>query len=161
MSEWPAELLSRRFAPREVTQLTGVDEGRQRLIANRHFDFRESSAAVGKQRRWTWEGVQTLAVFAAVMEDMQNAKIALELARGTDDRRHGPSYRFDLRSDEPDTLLVWYFGDRVLSGAYTINPDELAKLYTYGNTDVRPERVYTFNLSELQRRLADKLGATA
>lgn len=157
MTDWPSDLMSRRFAPREVAHLTGVDEARQRLIAQRYFDFRESIAPVGKQRRWLWQGVQALAVFSDAMEDMQKFDVARAMARLDDEDAGELIYHHDCRENEEDTLIVYHFGNSALQGASISTPSGVQGLYAFANERMHPARIYLINLSDIQRRLYGQL----
>jgi len=151
---WSTEMMVRRFAPREVAGLTGVAEDRQRLIANRYFDFRESIEPINSHRRWGWEGIQALAAFQEIMTDMPNAGRALDMVKGDS---QSLSYQMDLRDRDEDTLFAYYFDTPVLAGAAVTTPKGIGQVFGFADAVSRPARLYVYNLSDLQRRLCDKL----
>lgn len=157
--DWPVELFTRTFAASEVAKITGVPADRQRLLASRHIDFRvEPEGEDAKRKVWRWTGVQAVAVFDEIAAHLgpQVAENALRSTGVIED------LDFDLRNHPDGDFLIVLNLDhphaKIMDGV--TNAEGVAKAFGSLNTTYRPRKVYLFNLSDLQRRLAEKIGLT-
>ena len=152
MEFWPQEILSMRFAAREVSALTGVAEDRQRLIASRHFDFREAIKADGRRRRWTWDGIQALTIFEAAMLHLKSAALAERTVNYLHEKQ---AFIYDASSAKNELLLVI---DLSTSAIDLTDPAGLAKFFCWENETLRPSTLFVYSLSSMQRELLAKFG---
>lgn len=168
MIEWPRELQTRLFQPREVERLTGVSAETQRLWTKRYgFDFRQLIEPAGVRPRWTWSGVQQLAAFAAIFKDMNDAQAACRIVGINNEetyRRVGDMLGSDFRDPpEGDWFLVEEFDRDPVAGPSGLtgiqNANSILKLLSFKSEAARPKGFYAFNLSAAQRRLWDALGS--
>jgi len=151
---WDSATFGMDFKPAQVEAITGYSASLQRKWAERHFDFRGSQSVVGgegKHRWYSWVGVQMLTLFGDVLTDLGSAteaRAALMVDPVPGLTRHSRDlFEQDWR-DRPrggDIVLVRDFG--------AINPLFLTS--STSNLSL-PSRGYVYNLSALQRRLAER-----
>jgi hypothetical protein len=151
-------LLERRFKPSEVEAVTGVKQSRHRKWVERYLkDLSDAplhwrQPAEGAHSRYTWEGVQMLALFGEVLDDVgPEIAVAALLEKKPQNLSRSDMFTEDLRGRDDDTYLFWSFDN---PGRYvtTTSIPGLARI-------ARSEwgsRMYLYNLSALQRRLSDK-----
>lgn len=161
MQDWPQELRLERFAPREVEKLNGVSTDQQRLWSSRYgFDYRIGEECESPHRRWTWEGIQRLTIFADVFADLKDADTALLLSGISGMQlQPGPTaarslrieLTHDLRDHEEDLFLYKEFGGSAAEGLTTLKG---LLVLEHQFVDLhRPRRSYLYNISAMQRRL--------
>lgn len=154
-------LNSRRFRPAEVGIITNHSTVSQRKWAERYFDFGDTNFHLavyeekGVQRRFSWAGVQMMAVFGDVMADFGNGDIAqkaLMLLPNGEGKSSNTLWHHDLRDRPNGDLFMIYFLDRPEDPKFsTTGLDSLPTLIGdhWGN------RPYLYNISAMQRRLVE------
>jgi hypothetical protein len=166
MKLWPTDLQG--FQPAEVATLTGVPPEKQRLWMSRHgFDWRDYIEPEGRSPQWRWSGVLRLAALSEIVGDLSmEAALALVTCAGTgrdQDHAMDEAFGFDWRNDSRgDWLLVKQLG--TLGDGQTV--PALGPFLPVGGIATafgkapfsRPPRFYAFNLSDLQRRMCEKIG---
>jgi hypothetical protein len=167
-----SKLLNRRFKPAEAAVITGVSPELQRKWIERYFKKRADSEGFyhwrleseGDHSRYTWEGVQALALFGEIASDVgvEVAKKALgRSSRGT--LLHDFHVDWRERHEGTDICLSYGF-DRPESDVITTT---LANVLSQTSSPVWSGRFYIFNYSAFQRRVAARaiealeLGAAA
>lgn len=156
-SMWPLDLLCRRFAPSDVELVTGVPPARQRLWISRHsteslsVDFREAREGFDGRQIWTWRGIQKLQVFTDAMSDLADGKLAGLITLPED---HAHLYDWDYRNDDEDLFIAMFF-DGPLGRASTCGIRSIPAVLSR-NRHAIGSRCYFYNLSEMQRRLAER-----
>jgi len=168
MLYWPEPLSSCHFDPREVEKISGVSHDLQRQWRVRYLDFRQISFVhrqeFGKRGRWSWEGVQLIALFARALGDLKDGDMArrvlmLDPVAGVTTDELG-IFHSDQRS--PDT------GDLLIAGDLSLGADARFSTCTEDNLHylLKPDlaltgpepRPYVINFSAFQRALARKAG---
>lgn len=174
MKFWPETLMWREFRPREVHKLTGHEADTIRKWGER-FDFSRTSdifrdryrpdATAPATRWWTWQGVQMLCVFGDVLKDTGDHRFArAAVMRDRTNAGDVDIFAFDYRNREGNDLLavcdISAGHDLIGSGEsprfLTCAMEQLPAAMTNMGTH---ERLYCYNLSAMQRRLAAKLEA--
>lgn len=165
MDSWHS-LMSRRFRPSEVEAITGHSTTMQRKWIERYFDFADGSYHLGmldsgmrSHRRFSWVGVQLIAVFGDVLSDLSNAENAqMALRSGGNEESVDDLWNHDLRERSEGDIFAIHFPDRPHDQRFTTtNLKYLPSIIGdhWGN------RAYLYNISGMQRRLvnaASKIG---
>ena len=150
--EW-ARLSFMRFRPAQVEQITGQSPDLQRKRIERFFDFPDAFWHTGgTHRRYTWVGVQMIAVFGDVLSDLGSASIATAalLRESPPHLTRSDVFEADFR-DRPngDLYLLRWFGSEDHQYFTTTNLADARRLFG----DHWFGRAYIYNLSGMQRRL--------
>lgn len=160
MDEIWQQLSSRRFKPSEACAITGVSPDLQRKWIERYFSkpadteavYHWRIAAEGAHSRYTWAGVQALALFGDILAD-----VGVEVAKMALDRtsRGGLLHDFevDWRDRGPGADICFFYGfDRPGTKVTTTT---LANIPSRLGSPVWSTRFYLYNYSALQRRLVE------
>lgn len=161
MSDIWRALSERRFKPSEAEKITGVSGDLQRKWIERYFRSPADSEALyhwredadGAYSRYSWAGVQAIALFADIFNDVgpEVAKAALDRSS----RGHLlHDFEIDWRDREHGRDLFLFHGfdspDRI------VTTTTLENIATRAGSPVWSTRFYLYNYSALQRRLVDK-----
>lgn len=165
MLYWPKKIAAHDFDPREIEAITGVTHAQQRQWRVRYLDFRQAFFVQHGERkhgRWSWEGVQLLALFAHCLGDLADADIARRVLMLDDEpgiiRDALALYHSDQRHPETGDLLI--AGDVSRGDASTFSTTSLDGLKHLVVPDTAltgtVPRLYVVNFSAFQRALAGR-----
>lgn len=164
------ELLDRRFAPGDVERLTGVNTVLQRKWVQLHLrdaqapgDWWDVSSG---RRQFTWSGVQFFQFFREITEDL-GTRFGLSIIHSLDETAwvrdkpaaaliHSNIFGMDHRNREQGDLFIFRsLGGTASESFYSASAAGLRKVLANdaGN------RLYTYNLSSMQRRLSERAGS--
>jgi hypothetical protein len=153
-------LTEQRYRPSLAEGITGISAGLQRKRIERYFNTADPESvyhwrmsADGSHSRYTWAGVQTLALFGVLLNDLGNAIATAALRRRGQDLGILNDLAFDHRrlGEEPDLFLHYAF-EQPQVGFTTTSLDNFADRCASPSWS---SRIYLYNLSEFQRRIAE------
>lgn len=159
MDDFWLQLGKRRYKPSEAEKITGVSTDLQRKWIERHFKDDVADAfyhwrmhAEEGHSRYTWAGVQALALFGEIMGDLGVDVARDALRRGSDAMTRLNDFEFDFRDRESGDLFLFYAFEQPDKGFTTTT---LKHIETVASP-AWSSRIYLCNLSAMQRRLAER-----
>lgn len=156
--DWPHKLYYRSFTPAEVHTITSVDPKRQRLIAQRHRDFRSQEDLGALRPKWDWAGVQSLALFDGIASHLGPSAAERVFESAAFDAE---MTSMDLRHpDDGDLFVVLRLGDlpQGFEEVVITNAAGIQRELNRGYPGLGMQPTYALNYSGLQRRICEQLG---
>ena len=94
-------------------------------------------------------------MFTEIVSDLGDAGTALKACVGD----MVEELEFDFRNHpDGDFLIAIPFGNEAGATAGFTTAQAFARQFQWGDTSHRPSRTYLYNVSDMQRRLSDKIG---
>jgi hypothetical protein len=165
--DW-SDLQTRRFTPARIELLVGVPTALQRKWVQLHLRNAETSSewweVISGRRRFTWSGAQFFQFFRDATQDLgtMSGMGTIHAVDELDVLKFEPAFAIihsnifgvDHRNREQGDLFVFRsLSGTAPSGFYSASMAGLGRVLA----DASGDRLYTYNISAMQRRLAQRV----